>query len=90
MTVDLDRNTEVQMVAVVPELREQGLAGKLLGHALADAGERGATGSTLIATQLGRPVYERAGFEEPGDPSRCGSSGLPARATRRAARARRT
>ena len=42
MTVDLDRNTEVQMVAVVPEARGQGLAGKLLGHALADAGERGA------------------------------------------------
>lgn len=66
MTVDLDRNAEVQMVAVLPEARGHGLAGKLLAHALSDAAERGATSSTLIATQLGRPVYERAGFGELG------------------------
>jgi len=62
MTVDLDSNVEIQMVAVVPEARGQGLAGKLLGHALADAAGRGLETSTLVATQLGRPVYERAGF----------------------------
>jgi GNAT superfamily N-acetyltransferase len=60
--VDHAGNSEVQMVAVVPEARGQGIAGKLLGHALADAAERGNETSTLIATPLGYPVYERAGF----------------------------
>ena len=50
------------MVAVVPEARGRGITGKLLGHALADAAERGSETSTLIATPLGYPVYERAGF----------------------------
>ena len=39
-----------------------GVSGKLLAHALADAAERGNETTTLIATQLGFPVYERAGF----------------------------
>jgi N-acetylglutamate synthase-like GNAT family acetyltransferase len=59
---DHHSNTEIDMVAVVPEARGKGLSGKLLGHALADAVERGITTSTLVATQLGRPVYERLGF----------------------------
>jgi N-acetylglutamate synthase-like GNAT family acetyltransferase len=61
-TTDTGSNTEVQMVAVVPEARGQGLSGKLIAHALADAVERGRRTSTLVATQLGRPVYERLGF----------------------------
>jgi ribosomal protein S18 acetylase RimI-like enzyme len=61
-TVDHGGNAEVQMVAVLPEARGHGLAGKLLAHALADAAERGQETSTLVATQLGRPVYERLGF----------------------------
>jgi GNAT superfamily N-acetyltransferase len=60
--VDHEGNSEVQMVAVVPEARGKGITGKLLGHALADAAERGSETSTLIATPLGYPVYERAGF----------------------------
>jgi GNAT superfamily N-acetyltransferase len=60
---DTGANSEVQMVAVVPEARGRGLAGKLISHALADAAERGARTSTLVATSLGRPVYERLGFE---------------------------
>lgn len=60
--VDHVGNTEIQMVAVVPEARGQGITRKLLGHALADAAERGNETSTLIATPLGYPVYERAGF----------------------------
>jgi N-acetylglutamate synthase-like GNAT family acetyltransferase len=60
--VDDGTNSEVQMVAVVPEARGKGLSGKLIAHGLADAVERGARTSTLVATQLGRPVYERLGF----------------------------
>jgi GNAT superfamily N-acetyltransferase len=62
VTADTDSNSEVQMVAVVPEARGQGLSGKLVAHALADAVERGCETSTLVATQLGRPVYEKLGF----------------------------
>ncbi len=54
------------MVAVVPEARGLGIAGKLLRHALADAAERGLETSTLISTRLGRPVYERLGYREAG------------------------
>jgi GNAT superfamily N-acetyltransferase len=59
---DHGSNTEIDMVAVVPEARGQGLSGKLMAHALADAVERGCRTSTLVATALGRPVYERLGF----------------------------
>ena len=62
MVIDHDGNSEVQMVAVVPEARGRGITRVLLGHALADAAERGNTTSTLIATPLGYPVYERAGY----------------------------
>jgi GNAT superfamily N-acetyltransferase len=62
MTVDCGRNTDVEWVAVVPEARGRGLSGKLLAHALADGAERGAETTTLVATRLGRPVYERLGF----------------------------
>jgi GNAT superfamily N-acetyltransferase len=60
--VDHERNADVEMVAVVPEARGNGIAGKLLAHALSDAAERGLETSTLIATTLGRPVYERLGY----------------------------
>ena len=62
--VDHDANADVEMVAVLPEARGHGIAGKLLAHALADAAERGLETSTLIATRLGRPVYERLGYRE--------------------------
>src|SRR5829696_7975539 len=62
LMIDHDGTSEVQMVAVRPEARGTGLSGRLLAHALADAAKRGARSSTLIATRLGRPVYERAGF----------------------------
>jgi GNAT superfamily N-acetyltransferase len=63
MVIDHEGNSEVQMVAVVPEARGRGITRKLLAHALADAAERGNTTSTLIATPLGYPVYERAGYQ---------------------------
>jgi GNAT superfamily N-acetyltransferase len=62
--VDHDRNADIEMVAVVPEARGHGIAGKLLGHALADAAERGLETSTLVATKMGRPVYERLGYRQ--------------------------
>jgi ribosomal protein S18 acetylase RimI-like enzyme len=62
LTLDHEGNTDVQTVAVVPEARGRGISGKLLAHALADAAERGNETATLVATPLGYPVYERAGF----------------------------
>ena len=62
--IDHEGNADVEMVAVVPEARGRGIAGKLLAHALADAAERGLETSTLLATRLGRPVYERLGYRE--------------------------
>ena len=59
-------NTDIGWVAVRPEARGRGLSGKLMAHALADAAERGRQASTLVATALGRPVYERLGYEEVG------------------------
>ena len=51
-------------VAVMPELRGQGLAGLALRHLLADARDRGAAVSTLFNTT---PYpYRRAGYEETG------------------------
>jgi N-acetylglutamate synthase-like GNAT family acetyltransferase len=61
---DHEGNTEVQLVAVVPEARGRGICGSLLRHALADAAERGNATTTLVATRAGSPVYARAGFRE--------------------------
>lgn len=62
ITVDDGTDAEVDLVATVPDDRGRGLAGALLGHALADARERGMQTSTLVATRPGRPVYERLGY----------------------------
>jgi GNAT superfamily N-acetyltransferase len=64
--VDREANSDVEMVAVVPEARGRGISGKLLGHALADAVERGLESATLVSTALGLPIYERAGFRSLG------------------------
>ena len=62
LMTDHDDNSDVECVAVVPEARGRGISGHLLGHALADAAERGIRTSTLVSTALGYPVYERAGY----------------------------
>jgi GNAT superfamily N-acetyltransferase len=62
LMTDHDDNSDLESVAVVPEARGRGISGLLLGHALADAAERGIRTSTLISTRLGYPVYERAGY----------------------------
>ena len=49
-------------VATVPEARGHGLAAGLMRRALADGRARGCDVSTLQATKLGRPVYERLGY----------------------------
>ena len=49
-------------VATVPEARGQGLAAGLMRRALADGRARGCQVSTLQASKLGRPVYERLGY----------------------------
>jgi GNAT superfamily N-acetyltransferase len=62
LMTDHDDNSDLECVAVVPEARGRGISGHLLGHALADAAERGIRTSTLVSTRLGYPVYERAGY----------------------------
>ena len=69
LMTEADGNADVESVAVVPEARGRGISGNLLLHALADAVERGARTSTLVATGLGYPVYERVGFRPVGQMS---------------------
>jgi GNAT superfamily N-acetyltransferase len=67
VTFDHDDDCSVWLVATEADARGQGLAGALMGHAMADARERGRTTSTLQATDLGRPVYERLGYRSLGE-----------------------
>jgi GNAT superfamily N-acetyltransferase len=61
-TFDHDGDCSVYWVAVVPEARGRGLAAGLMRRALVDGRERGCAVSTLQATKLGQPVYERLGY----------------------------
>lgn len=56
----------VTFTATLPEVRGQGLAARLLTHALHEARERGCTTTSLQATKMGRPVYERLGYRNLG------------------------
>lgn len=49
-------------VAVTPEARGRGLSSALMRRALADGRAAGCEVSTLQATKMGRPVYERLGY----------------------------
>ncbi len=65
----LDRNggdRHVTLVATAPEARGRGLASALLATALADAREQGLQSSSLIATRMGAPMYERLGYRAVG------------------------
>jgi ribosomal protein S18 acetylase RimI-like enzyme len=66
-TLDHEDDCSVWFVATAPAARGRGLATALLAHAMADARERGRTTSTLQATDLGRPVYERLGYRSLGE-----------------------
>jgi predicted GNAT family acetyltransferase len=66
IATEIDGNCEIDGVATPPEARGSGLSGQLLAHALVDAAERGCATTTLVATTLGRPVYERLGYRRLG------------------------
>ena len=66
LTFDWEGDCAIELVATAPGARGQGLAGTLLAHALADARDRGQEASTLQATEMGRPVYERLGYRSIG------------------------
>lgn len=65
-TADLDGDCGVYWVATLPQARGRGLTTRLMGVALAEGRERGCDISTLQATKLGAPVYERLGYRDVG------------------------
>ena len=55
---------EIWSVATEPAARGRGLSTALMRRAIWDAAREGCTTTTLQATKLGRPVYERVGFRD--------------------------
>ena len=53
-------------VATLPEARGRGVSTSLSAHAIAEARDRGVETTTLQATKLGYPVYERIGYRDYG------------------------
>ena len=66
VTFDHKGDTSVWWVATVPEARGRGLAPGLMRRALAAGRARGNEVTTLQATKLGRPVYDRLGYRSLG------------------------
>ncbi len=62
-TLDVEDDCLLAMVATDPAHRGAGLARRLCRVALAAAAERGLRTSSLQASPLGRPVYDRLGYE---------------------------
>ena len=62
-TYDNGDDCEVYFVATLAEHRGKGLARRLMHRALIEARDRGLVVSSLQATKLGYPVYERLGYE---------------------------
>ena len=50
-----------------PEYRGQGLASELLKKVLDEARSRSVKNILLVASDMGKPVYKKVGFEEAGD-----------------------
>jgi GNAT superfamily N-acetyltransferase len=67
MTTDVEGDCGVWWVGTVPQSQGRGLAGLLLGVALAEARQRGMETSTLQASARGAPVYTRLGYEDVGE-----------------------
>jgi GNAT superfamily N-acetyltransferase len=55
---------EIVWVATLPEARGRGVSKQLMARAVAGAQARGRRTTTLVATKLGRPVYERVGYRD--------------------------
>ncbi len=62
-TIDVGTDAGVLFVATPPAMRGRGLSGRLLSQALLAARERGMKTSSLQASAMGFPVYERLGYE---------------------------
>jgi GNAT superfamily N-acetyltransferase len=67
VSLDHGGDCSIWWVATVPNARGRGLAQGLMRRALADGRDRGCEVSTLQATKLGRPVYERLGYRPLGE-----------------------
>lgn len=61
---DVEGDCSIWCVATLSEARGRGLSTALMQRALRDARERGCLTSTLQATKLGAPVYERVGYRD--------------------------
>ena len=66
-TARLLADGQIGRVAVVPEARRQGIAGRLLARAIAAARRRGDAGVWLNAQVDALGLYERAGFQAVGE-----------------------
>lgn len=62
-TYDNGDDCELYFVATLAEHRGKGLARRLTHRAMLEARERGMAISSLQATKMGYPVYERLGYE---------------------------
>jgi predicted acetyltransferase len=62
LALDTEGDCGIYAVAAVPEARGRGFVSALMTHAMVDAQERGCQTTSLEATQMGRPVYERLGY----------------------------
>ncbi len=62
MAFDSEGDCGIFFVATLPEARGRGIAGALMSRALRDAKNRGCTTSSLQATRMGEPIYERLGY----------------------------
>ena len=63
-TWDHGSDCVIEWVATLPEARGRGVSTRLMARALSEAPERGLRTTTLQATKLGRPVYERLGYRD--------------------------
>lgn len=61
-TIDEGDDSGIIFVATVPEARGRGLASRLMTAALIEAKGRGMKTSSLQASALGSPIYERLGY----------------------------
>jgi GNAT superfamily N-acetyltransferase len=66
VTWDHGDDAEIAWVATLPEARGRGISTQLMARAIIAAEERGRLTTTLVATKLGRPVYERVGYRDYG------------------------